>query len=108
MRQRAGIGNMLGSPLEYSRSAAPIEQAGIRSASATPEKRDQKSHSGYAARAEITSVRLKSLPLKSNGCPSGLPAIVAMIAEVSITIGGDERCALDRITDVIVPVRLIS
>jgi len=40
IRWRAGIGNMLGSPLDYSRSAAPIECARIRSASAGGEKRD--------------------------------------------------------------------
>jgi hypothetical protein len=40
IRRRAGIGNMLGSPLDYSRSAAPIECARIRSASAGAEKRD--------------------------------------------------------------------
>jgi hypothetical protein len=70
MRQRAGIGNMLGSPLGYSRSAAPIEQAGIRSASTTPEKRDQKSHSGlcgegrnHVGAAEIVAFEEQWLPM---------------------------------------------
>ena len=62
MRRRADIGNMLGSPLDYSRSAAPIECAGIRSALASAEKRDEvafltrNQRRGYVRSAKIMAL----------------------------------------------------